>query len=99
MSPPTLYSILLSTSGLSQRGAAALHGDSVDSVRSWCIGRRTAPESAYQRLAVLIRRQVEAAYEWAEAPDGSSATEPDIGCDLRGAKDRCMGIVAALLTV
>lgn len=67
MSPPTLYPILLSTSGLSQRAAAALHGVRPDTVKSWSAGRNRAPPGVLADLTALIRRQTIAARVLADA--------------------------------
>ena len=57
----TLYTILLRASGLSQREAAAFHAVRLDTIKSWCIGRRQASDGVIAEISTLICRQVEAA--------------------------------------
>lgn len=56
----TLYSACLSRLGLSQAGAAALHGVRLDTVKSWSAGRNRVPDGAWadlrQREAAIIER-------------------------------------------
>ncbi len=57
------YALLLKLSGLSQREAATFHAVSLDSVKSWCSGRRATPAGAVNEMRGLIAKQERAANE------------------------------------
>ena len=61
----TPYRLLLSCVGLSQVEAAAFHAVSLDTVKSWCVGRNPAPNTSLQALKALYKRQHKAAEEGA----------------------------------
>lgn len=46
----TLYAACLSRLGLSQAGAAALHGVGLQTVKNWCSGRSAVPEGIWDEL-------------------------------------------------
>lgn len=46
----SLYAACLSRLGLSQSGAAALHGVSVDTIKQWSSGRRRVPDGVWADL-------------------------------------------------
>ena len=46
----TLYAACLSRLGLTQAGAATLHGVRLDTVKSWCAGRNRVPDGAWDDL-------------------------------------------------
>ena len=46
----TLYAACLSRLGLTQAGAASLHGVRPDTVKNWAVGRRGVPQSAWDDL-------------------------------------------------
>lgn len=46
----TIYAACLSRLGLSQAGAAALHGVRIDTVKSWSSGRNPVPPGAWSDL-------------------------------------------------
>ena len=46
----TLYAACIARLGLSQSEAADLHGVRLDTVKSWCAGRRTIPDNAWSDL-------------------------------------------------
>lgn len=49
----TLYAACLSRLGLTQAGAAALHGVRPDTVKNWTVGRRGVQQSAWDDLRAL----------------------------------------------
>lgn len=59
----TPYRLLLSRVGLSQADAATLHQVRLDTVKSWCAGRRGAPPGALTELRALYARQKKASAE------------------------------------
>jgi hypothetical protein len=71
----TLYAIMLSTSGLSQREAAEFHEVAEESVYSWCRGRRRAPDGIIDELHELIARQQAAADEAASVIEKNLAAK------------------------
>ena len=46
----TIYAACLSRLGLSQAGAASLHGVRLDTVKSWSAGRNPVPQGAWDEL-------------------------------------------------
>jgi hypothetical protein len=56
----TLYAACLSRLGLSQAGAASLHGVRLDTVKSWSSGRNTVPQGAWDDLRLLELELVDA---------------------------------------
>lgn len=46
----SLYAACLSRLGLSQAGAASLHGVRLDTVKSWSVGRNPVPQGAWDDL-------------------------------------------------
>lgn len=46
----TLYAACLARLGLSQAGAAAVHGVRLDTVKSWSAGRNRVPDGAWDEL-------------------------------------------------
>ncbi len=75
----TLYSILLSASGLSQREAAIFHGARLDTVKSWSAGRNAAPAGAIQELVDLIDRMMTAVDAGVEQMEKMQAQHPVTG--------------------
>jgi hypothetical protein len=57
----TCYDLLRRLAGLSQAEAAALHGVRLDTMKSWCGGRREAPPGVLDEIRTLIARQAAAA--------------------------------------
>ena len=57
----TLFSALLSGLGLSQSEAAEFLEVRIDTVKSWCAGRRNPPAGAMAQLHALAARQIAAA--------------------------------------
>lgn len=51
-----VYQALLTRSGLSENGAARLHGVSVEDVRRWRLARTKAPVGAFDQLLRYCRR-------------------------------------------
>ncbi|MDE2434754.1 MAG: hypothetical protein KGM49_00705 [Sphingomonadales bacterium] len=49
----TIYTACLARLGLTQSGAAALHGVRLDTVKSWSSGRNRVPQGAWDDLRVL----------------------------------------------
>lgn len=49
----TVYAAALSRLGLTQPIAAELHNVRLDTVKSWCAGRREVPDGAWDDLAEL----------------------------------------------
>ena len=58
-----LYKALLDVSGFTQKGAADFHSVRLDTVKSWCGGRNTAPVGVISELADLIKRMSRAIEE------------------------------------
>lgn len=63
----TLYAACLSRLGLSQAGAAALHGVRIDTVKSWSAGRNPVPQGAWDQLRSCEARIAERADAMLEA--------------------------------
>lgn len=55
----TPYLLLIQACGLSQREAAELRGVRIDTVKSWCTGRNTAPQQALDQLRDLYALMVD----------------------------------------
>jgi hypothetical protein len=101
----TLYDLLRQRCGLSQQEAADLHAASLDSVKSWCSGRRTAPESAIEELRSLYARIERAAAEGVRTirrHRGASVVELGLASDDHEAQTLgwpCVGAHAAVLGI
>lgn len=104
----TPYRLLLSRVGLSQADAATLHQVRLDTIKSWCGGRRGAPPGALAELRALHAQQKQAAAEAlqmiAERP-GAGQIElgyavddheaQGMGWPCAAAQWACLGMVAA----
>jgi hypothetical protein len=55
-SMPNVYNLLREACGISQAEAAEFHGTRLDSVKSWCSDRRTAPQGVINDLQKLARQ-------------------------------------------
>lgn len=71
----TLYPILLTLSGLSQREAAEMHGVRLDTLKSWGAGRNPVPPGVIAEIKGLIRRQRRAADELLAMMGGAGAAD------------------------
>jgi hypothetical protein len=75
----TLYAACLSRLGLSQTGAAAMHNNRVDTVKSWSSGRNPVPQGVWNDLrryeALLVDRSEMMLEQWQNA--GSRPIEID----------------------
>ena len=72
----TLYAACLSRLGLSQSGAATLHGVRIDTVKSWASGRNPVPQGAWEDLREYETQIVDGAEEFREQWD--AAGQPPI---------------------
>jgi len=52
------YNTLRRHCALSQSEASDMHSVSLDTVKSWCCGRRKAPQFAIEQLTALLKRRV-----------------------------------------
>ena len=109
----TLYSLLLSVSGLSQREAADFHGVRLDTIKSWNAGRNNAPSGALSEIKNLLRSQRLAADELAKtirsnkmdeaelglAADDHEAQQPPLGWPCVSAQAQVFGMVAAMVDI
>lgn len=87
----TLYAACLSRLGLSQAGAAALHGVDLSTVKHWSSGRRRVPEGVWADLrdrANAVADQADAMLDAWEA-----AGSPPIEIDVSEADD--LALIAA----
>lgn len=62
----TLYAACLSRLGLSQSGAASLHGVGLSTVKQWCAGRSVPPQGIWDELRELEAQIVDASEELRE---------------------------------
>lgn len=105
----TLYSILLSVSGLSQREAADFHATRLDTLKNWCRGKARAPDGAVAELKSLIRQQRRAAdelvgmmkaakgeIELGLAADDYEARQPPLGWPCVSAQAQAIGMAVAM---
>ncbi len=60
MSDGSLYNDLRKRAGLSQGDAATLHGVSLDTIKSWCVGRRNPP---HEDVTMVMEMAVKLAKE------------------------------------
>lgn len=71
----TLYAACLSRLGLSQSGAAELHGVRLDTVKSWSSGRNRVPEGAWDELrqyeALIVDRSEAVREVWEDTGEAS----------------------------
>ena len=67
-----VYNLLREACGLSQAEAAAFHETRLDSVKSWCSDRRTAPQGVINDLQKLARQIQASGIAFAELLKGSS---------------------------
>lgn len=67
----TIYAACLARLGLSQSGAAALHGVRIDTVKSWSSGRNPVPQGAWADLrgyeCQIVDRSEEIREAWEDA--------------------------------
>lgn len=68
----SVYDVLRRRCGLSQQEAADLRGVRLDSVKSWCSGRRPAPSEAIEELRELEAAIGRAGEQYAKAVKASS---------------------------
>lgn len=61
-----VYNVLREACGISQAEAAEFHSTRLDSVKSWCTGRRSAPQGVISDLQKLARRIQTAGMDHAE---------------------------------
>ena len=109
----TLYSLLISVSGLSQKEAARFHGVRPDTVKSWSAGRNAAPEGALSEIKNLIRLQRRAADEMVKlikskkmdevelglASDDYEAQQQPLGWPCVSAQAQVFGMVAGMVDI
>lgn len=67
-----VYNLLREACGLSQAEAAAFHETRLDSVKSWCSDRRTAPQGVINDLQKLARQIQASGIGYADLLKGSS---------------------------
>lgn len=91
----TLYSACLSRIGLTQAGAATLHGVRPDTVKNWAVGRRGVPQSAWDDLRAYSAQIEDAADAMLEAWD--NAGSPPIEIDDSEADGPALMTAAALV--
>ena len=91
----TTYSACLARLGLSQAGAAALHGVRIDTVKSWASGRNPVPQGAWDDLRSLSDQIEDAADELLER--WQAAGSPPIEMNDTGAGDQALMTGAAFL--
>lgn len=60
------YKAAITVCGLSQQAAAEFHGVNLDTIKSWCAGRRDPPHGVWVMLANLFCQIAEAADKAAE---------------------------------
>lgn len=77
----TLYAFCLSRLGLSQAGAAALHGVRVDTVKSWSSGRNAVPDGAWDDLRAYEARIIDRSEALREAWEDAGEIR-DIALDV-----------------
>lgn len=93
----TLYAACLSRLGLTQTGAAELHNVRLDTVKSWCAGRNTVPQGAWDELrgyeAQIIDASESLFERWnsAGSPPIEINTEESRGAMLMAAADFVLG--------
>jgi hypothetical protein len=61
-----VYNLLREACGISQAEAAEIHGTRLDSVKSWCSDRRTAPQGVINDLQKLVREIQTAGISYAD---------------------------------
>lgn len=75
----TVYAACLSRLGLSRSEAANLHEVRIDTVKSWCAGRRAVPTTAWDDLRDHERRIVDASESM--RAQWQAAGEPPVDID------------------
>jgi hypothetical protein len=81
----TLYAACLSRLGLSQAGAATLHGIRLDTVKNWCAGRVRVPDGIWDELRAVEAEIVDASEDMREG--WKAAGSPPIEIDDSEAGD------------
>lgn len=107
----TTFALLRERCGLSQNEAADLFGVRLDTIKSWSIGRRSAPAAVIEQLRALyakietaadeavklLRKHRGATVELGLASDDHEAQAPPLRWPCVGAQAAMLGIVAARL--
>lgn len=84
----TPFALILDATGMSQTDAATVCNVRIDTIKSWCIGRRDAPPGAFDDVRAIFVRQL----EWSDqlfakrlqfiAANGREPTTELIGFDI-----------------
>lgn len=77
----SLYAACLSRLGLSQSGAASLHGVRLDTVKNWSSGRRPVPQDVWDDLRKVEAQIVDRSEEIREVWEAKGSPAVEIGAD------------------